>query len=137
MFRLHNVGTHTCKRVDQSFNTSVGKINLDTYYRCTKCGVTHKSLRYFSDESCREYLQKQYELDLSSMNPARQRNLANLSFGEVFEGCSDPIDFTTRRSVTVDTHHGQAPTEWKNMEPNERPVTPNSIVSKITSYIPL
>lgn len=136
MFRLHDVGTHTCKLVDQSFNTSVGKINVDPYYRCTKCGVTHKNLSYFSDESCREYLQKQYELDLSSTNPARQRKLSNLSFEEVFEECSDPIDFTVRRSVTVDTHHGKAPEEWTELEPQERTAEPDSVISKITSCLP-
>lgn len=125
MFKTHTVGTHEIKRVKNSYCTSYGNMSIGPYYRCLRCGETGTDMYSgWRDESCREYLQKQVELDtLSSTNPARQKKLQNLTFEEVFDGCGDPVEYLTRRSVTVDTHHATIPEEWGDRDAKRRSVS--------------
>lgn len=131
------VGTHELRRIEQNICTSQGQVHLGPYYKCTKCNQTNSDTSPSAwDESCREYLQRQEEYShWSTTNPARQSYLRNISFRELTEGCSDPIDFLERRSVTVDTTHGRVPREWEEMEPD--PVEPpqNSFLSTVISYL--
>lgn len=113
MFKTHERGMHEVRRTRTKL--PAGMPNGSPYYRCINCGATHRNLfdSRWTDESCREYLQKQKELEaLSHTNPARQRKFENLSFDDVFGDCHDPITYLERRSVTVDTHFGTVPTDW-------------------------
>lgn len=139
MIQTHKVGTHELKRVDQSFCTSMGKIDITPHYRCVKCNQTAPDLHSstWERETCREYLQKQETLDISSTNPARQKRLKNISFEELVENVNDPIEFLERRSVTIDTHFGSPPRDWSEMEyePITKETEHNSLIKSMVSTI--
>lgn len=141
MFQTTDVNGHEIRKVSSRKINPNGSssFRIGPTLRCMKCGMTAKSLTSFSweNESCREYLQKQYELsDMNSTNRARQRKFEHLEFEEVFEGCSDPLEYLERREVTVDTTFGEIPREWKNREPNtvlrDRKGTLSKIIESIS-----
>jgi len=113
MFKTHERGMHEVRK--NRVNMPCGMPDGNPYYLCIKCGKSNRRLfaSSWEDESCREYLQKQKELErLSSTIPARQSKFRNLSFDEVFADCRDPMEYLARRSVTINTHFGEVPEEW-------------------------
>lgn len=113
MFKTHKRGMHEVRKTKSNLPCSLSSGN--TYYICVNCGETHRNLYdgKWEDESCREYLQKQKELeDFNHVNPARQVKFKNLSFADVFGDCQSPMEYLERRSVTIDTKFGEPPEDW-------------------------